>query len=223
MGITTIILGVIVIILIYVLYVFYVKKSSVLVTTASLKKTNNPITALNAAQSTRYAYGIWVYINTWTTGGAKIIFSRDNNIKLYLDDSKPTLYCEIAQSPAPDPPQKIVLTDNFPVQKWVYVIISADDRIIDCYLDGKLVNSNKLKNAALTPASSSASPVNLGSGFDAYVAGFTTWSGPIGPQEAWNSYLSGNGGSSVSRMFTSYNVDVSIKKDNVEQSKFALF
>jgi hypothetical protein len=223
MGITTIVLGVIVIILIYILYVFYVKKSAVLVTTASLKNSNTPITALSAPQSTRYAYGIWVYINTWNAGGTKTIFSRNNNINLYLDPTKPILYCEIAQNPQPNPPQKITLTDNFPVQKWVYVVISADDRIIDCYLDGKLVNSNKLKESAAAPASSSSAPVVLGTGFDAYVAGFTSWSGPIGPQEAWNSYLSGNGGNSVSRLFTSYNVDVTVKKDNVEQSKFSLF
>jgi uncharacterized protein (UPF0333 family) len=221
MGITTIVLGVIVIILIYILYVFYVKKTSVLVATAHLKGANTPITALSAAQSTRYAYGIWLYINTWDTSGTKTLFYRDNNINVYLDQTKPTLYCTIAQNPASD--QVITITNNFPVQKWVYVIISADDRIIDCYLDGKLVNSNKLKNSALTPANSATAPVNLGQGFDAYVAGFTSWSGPIGPQEAWNSYLSGNGGNSVSRLFTSYNVDVSIKKDNVEQSKFALF
>jgi len=221
MGITTIVLGVIVIILIYILYVFYVKKSSVLVTTASLKGSNNPITALSAGQSTRYAYGIWIYINTWNAGGTKNIFSRENNIKLYLDPTKPILYCEIAQDPQPNPPQQIKITENFPVQKWVYIVISADDRIIDCYLDGKLVNSNKLTNSAARPASGTA--VTLGTGFDAYVAGFTSWSGPIGPQEAWNSYLSGNGGNSVSRLFTAYNVDVTVKKDNVEQSKFSLF
>jgi hypothetical protein len=221
MGITTIILGVIVIILVYVLYVFYVKKNSVIVKTASLKGSNTPITALSAPQSTRYAYGIWVYINTWNTGGTKTIFSRSNNINLYLDQTKPILYCKITQNPDIEKP--ITITDNFPIQKWVYVIISSDDRIIDCYLDGKLVNSNKLTNSAATPASSSSSPVVLGSGFDAYVAGFTSWSGPIGPQEAWNSYLSGNGGSSLTQMFTSYGVDVSIMKDNVEQSKFALF
>jgi hypothetical protein len=222
MGITTIVLGVIVIILIYVLYTFYVKKSSVLVTTASLKGSNTPITALSAPQSTRYAYGIWVYINTWSPNVAKTIFSRANNIDLYLDSDKATLKCKITQSPEPNPPQIITITDNFPIQKWVCVVISADGQFIDCYLDGKLMNSNKLKNPPKTPDSTGTAPVVLGSGFDAYVAGFTSWSGPIGPQEAWNSYLSGNGGNSVSRMFTSYNIDVSVMKDNVQQSKFTL-
>jgi len=146
MGITTIVLGVIVIILIYVLYTFYVKKSSVLVTTASLKGSNTPITALSAPQSTRYAYGIWVYINTWSPNVAKTIFSRANNIDLYLDSDKATLKCKITQSPEPNPPQIITITDNFPIQKWVCVVISADGQFIDCYLDGKLMNSNKLKN-----------------------------------------------------------------------------
>jgi hypothetical protein len=221
MDVTTIILGVIVIILIYVLYVFYVKKNKTLVASASLKGTNPPITAIASAQSTRYAYGIWVYINTWNTSNEKVIFMRDNNIKVFLDQTKPTLYCAITQNPASK--QVITITDNFPVQKWVCILISADDRIIDCYLDGKLVNSNKLENSPAPPQAAASAPIKLGETFDAYVAGFKSWSAPVGPQEAWNSYLSGNGGSSVSKFFTAYGVQVSVTKDNIEQSKFSLF
>jgi hypothetical protein len=221
MGVTTIILGVIVIILIYILYVFYVKKNKTLVASASLKGKNPPITAIASAQSTRYAYGIWLYINTWNTSNEKVVFSRKNNIKLYLDKTKPTLYCAITQNPESN--QVITITDNFPVQKWVYILISADDRIIDCYLDGKLVNSNKLENSPAPPQAAASAPIDLGTLFDAYVAGFNSWSAPVGPQDAWNSYLSGNGGSSVSRFFSSYGVQVSVTKDNIEQSKFSLF
>ena len=101
MEFTTIILAIIVIVLIYILYVYFVKTSSVISASASLKSsTNQPITTINSGQSTRYAYGIWVYVNTWDTTSIKTIFMRTGNIQLYLAPNKPTLYCQIAQNPA---------------------------------------------------------------------------------------------------------------------------
>jgi hypothetical protein len=37
----------------------------------------------------------------------------------------------------------ILITDNYPIQKWCYIVISVDSAFIDCYLDGKLVLSQK--------------------------------------------------------------------------------
>jgi hypothetical protein len=42
------------------------------------------------------------------------------------------------------------------------------------------------------------------------------------PQTAWKNYMSGNGGSALTKMFSSYGIDISFKKDNVEQNKFKL-
>lgn len=225
MDFTTIILGIIVIILIYLLYVFFVQNSSTLVTTANLNSTNPPITSLASGSSTRYAYGIWIYINTWSNG-QKVIFQRDGNIKLYLDQTTPTLYTDITViDPSGGNPKQnqIKITDNFPVQKWVYVILSCDNTTIDCYLDGKLVNSVLLPSFPNSPGTPANSPMKMGTGVDAYVSGFQSWGSPLGPQEAWNSYMSGNGTSSVSRFFSSYAVNISVSKDNVEQNKYRIF
>ena len=221
MDFTTIILAIIVIVLIYVLYVYFVKKSSVIASSASLKSgTNQPITTLNSGQSTRYAYGIWVYVNTWDTTTTKTIFIRTGNIRIYLASNQPSLYCQIVQNPA-STQGDILITDNFPIQKWVYVIISSDNSIVDCYLDGKLVNSTKLQNQPATPGTPANNPVILGSGWDAYIAGFNNWNGPIGPQEAWDSYLSGNG-NAMSRFFSQYSVNIAVNKDNVQQSSYTM-
>jgi hypothetical protein len=226
MDATTIIMIIIAVLLIYVLYVYFVKRSAVIAKSASLKAGNNPpITTLNSGQSTRYAYGIWVYVNTWDTVSQKTIFYRQqNSIMLYLDSSKPSLYCHIGTNPptAPGESGDILITDNFPVQKWVYIIVSVDTNIVDCYLDGKLITSNKLANSPVAPGLSSVDPIQLGSGWDAYIARFNNWAGPIGPQEAWDSYLSGNG-STVSRFLSAYGMTVSIYKDNIEQSSYKVF
>jgi Concanavalin A-like lectin/glucanases superfamily len=219
---TTVVLAIIVIILIYVLYVYFVSKSNVLASSASLLSGNNqPITTINSGQSTQYAYGIWVYVNTWNTTTQKIIFSRANNITLYLDANTPSLYVQIAQvsgqNPVNAPP--ILITDNFPIQKWTYVVVSSDTMIIDCYLDGKLVNSTKLANSPAVPAN--GSPVVLGTGWDCYIAGFQNWAGPIGPQQAWDSYMSGNG-NAVSQFFGQYSINIAVNKNNVQQSSYTM-
>jgi hypothetical protein len=221
MSITVIILVVLVILLLYFLYAYFVKKSNTLTKSANLNSTNPNYTTLNSGQSTRYAYGIWVFINTWNTTTEKIIFSRANNIKLYLDKTKPTLYCAITQNPASND-KPIVVTDNFPVQTWTLVVISADGQIIDCYMDGKLVTSTKMSSAPQAPQDAATAPVVLGSGWDCYVAGFQNWSGPVGPQEVWDAYIQGNG-SALSQYFGNYGMTLTVSKNNVDQSKYTVF
>jgi len=213
---TTVILVVIVIILIYVIYAYLVRKASVLASSASLLNSNSPFTNINSGQSTRYAYGIWVYVNTWNTTSQKVIFSQQNNVTVYLAPDKPSLFCSIAQTP---PGQDILITDNFPIQKWVYVVISSDNMIIDCYLDGKLVNSTKLAGSPTPPGTNPS--VSLGTGWDCYIAGFQNWNGPVGPQQVWDSYLSGQG-NAITRFFARYNINIAINKDNVQQSSYTM-
>ena len=222
---TTIVLAIIVIILVYVLYAYFVSKSSVISKSASLKEGNNsPITTINSGQSTRYAYGIWTYVNTWDSTREKTIFSRDNNIRLYLAANKPSLYCTITcvgNDGSSLENQNLLITDNFAVQKWVYIVISSDNTVVDAYIDGKLVNSTKLPSSPNQPGTAKDAPIIYGSGWDCYVAGFQNWANPIGPQEAWDNYLSGNG-SSMSQFFGNYSFNLGIMKDNVEQSSYTV-
>ena len=215
MNYTVIILCIIAVILIYVLYVYFVKKSNVLSQSANLNNSNPPITTISSGSSTQYAYSIWVYVNTWNDM-SKNIFSRPGNISLDLAADTPTLTCTIQQTPGPVTP--ITITNNFPIQTWVCIVISSSGTIVDFYLNGKLVNSNKLLGSPTQPSPSSA--VVYGSGWDCYVAGFKNWSAPIGPQEAWDNYMSGHG-NSVSQFFSQYGVNVAVTKDNVVQSSYS--
>jgi len=231
MNITLIILGIVLIILVYVLYTYSTSGSgSSLTTTASLKATNPPITSINSPTSVNYAYGIWIYVNTWDNNVKKIIFSRNNNISVYLDTMTPSLKCDITMSNSSV--QTILITDNFPIQKWVYIIVSVDNQIVDAYLDGKLVKSQRVYVPAtarspelmpMTPPDLST-PIILGSNpFDAVVSKFNRWTSPMDPQTAWNNYLSGNGSTSYASSLSSFNANLSILKDNVIYSKFSLF
>ena len=131
---TVIVLGIIVVIMIYVLYIFFIQSSSVISKSASLKEGNNdPVTTIISGQSTRYTYVIWVYVNTWDYTRQKTIFSRKDNIRLYLAENEPSLYCGItcaSKDGSSLMEQNILITDNFAIQKclpnrtWMDVIIS---------------------------------------------------------------------------------------------------
>lgn len=233
MNTTLIILGVIIAILIYVLwYYYYPSNSAVLSQKANLNAANPDITSLNNPTNTRYGYGIWIYVNSWNNQNDKIIFSRAKNITLRLDKSSPTLYCDIVMSDGTTV-NKTMITDNFPLQKWVYVIVSIDNQFLDCYLDGKLVKSTRLYqkkgNTTLIPLvpPSETTPIKLGSSipFDAVVASFTRWSSPVDPQTAWSTYIGGNTPTGLGKMgnLGSYGANLSILQNNSEYSKITLF
>jgi len=234
-----IILGIVIIILIYILYKYFTTTTSTLGTIIDLSKTS-PSTAFTKREnivnsiSSRYSYTVWVYIDTWDPSEKKDIFYRNkvaaslpgvspatperSDIRLYLDQSSPTLKCEFYTNISQiQPTETITITNNFPVQKWVCVVISVDNRIIDCYIDGKLVTSQQLKNQPIL----TDSDIFVGK-FKAHLAKFQRTTSPIDPQTAWSNYMSGNGGNSLKKMFSSYGVDVSFKKDNIEQQKFSI-
>ena len=232
-----IILGIVIILLIYVLYKYFSKSSSSLGALMDLSTTSSTVPLITKdkvvnSTSARFSYGIWVYINTWDTTQTKNIFYRPNlplsdplkyDIRLYLDQTSPTLYCDFytqqttsngVSSPATE---TVAITTNFPIQKWVYIIVSVDGKLVDTYIDGKLITSQELKALPYV----SDSDIFVGT-FKAYAAQFQRWTSPMDPQTAWTNYMSGNGGSGLSKMFSSYGIDVTFKKDDVEQNKFKL-
>lgn len=230
-----IVLAIIVIILIYILYMYFSGTSTTLQPSASLKTVVPAITPIANPRYTTYSYGLWININTWDSTVSKTIFSRLGNISLYLDKNTPTLYCDLAMSSGTPPIKTIMITDNFPIQKWTHVIISLDNQFMDVYIDGKLVKSQRFFTppqtggvAGIMPATPPDNPVpvilgNPTGGFDAYVAKFTRWTTAMDPQTAWNTYMSGNGGNTLTNMFSSYNVNMNILKNNVQTASYSLY
>jgi hypothetical protein len=226
-----IVLAIIVVLLFYILYRFFLLKSTELTPTANLNGANDNINIINNSTSLRYAYGIWVYVNSWDANTTdKIIFARNDNIELKLAADSPTLICSVAMSDTDKTLKPIEITNNFPLQKWVYIVVSVDGQYIDTYIDGKLVKSGRMYG---TTVSSTAIPngsfdsgtvVKLGTGWDAHVAKFTHWSEPVDPQTVWTNYMDGNGQSGTMKNFiSSYGIDFTVLKDNVEQTKYSLF
>ena len=123
----------------------------------------------------------------------------------------------------------VIITDNMPLQKWVYITISVDGQYVDGYIDGKLVKSSRViseeNSEVLIPKMpTSAAKMQLGGdGFDASIARFKHWAHAVDPQTVWNSYLQGNGQGSWTSTLSDYGVDLSILRNNVETTRFSLF
>lgn len=220
MNIQYIILGVIFVVLLYIFYIYFYQRKNII---DNIDLTSGPKiidSTLLKARGFRCAYGGWVYINSWNNSGEKVLFTRNpEKFELFLDATSPTLKCRInTPSTGTDPnSETIILTTNFPIQKWVYVIISFDNQILDCYLDGKLITSKQLKNTVDQNGDFILGRSNAG---DIYMARVHGWDTPIDPQTAWSTYLDGNGMSASS--LPNYNIQMSILKDNVEKTQFKL-
>jgi hypothetical protein len=214
MNYVVIILGIIIVFLLYYIYI-WMNSATTLQSSASLLDSNPPITSLKNPTNLNYAYGIWLYVNTWDNSIQKNIISRSNNFTLYLDQSTPTLKCDIKLTDSTV--QTITITNNFPLQKWVYIIFSADSQIVDFYLNGKLVISQKLTNMPKVPSDASTSPLVLGgtNTWDARVANLIRTTHPMSPEEVMNNYISGYNSVSGGGIFSmnSYNANLKVLKN----------
>ena len=237
MRIFLIITIVIIIVLLYILWKYFSNTGTTLVKNTNLNTIQSTPIPINDT-SVQYAYGIWVYVNSWTqdtqTGAKKTIFSRssksngwdnkgDYTTCLYLDPVSPTLYLDIAQNDG-STVSPIIMSTNFPIQKWCYVVFSVNNQYVDCYLDGKLVKSVYLQSTITTPALKDA--VYVGSskaGNDIYVNNFYHWTNPLTPQQVWSNYLNGNGTSPIAALTNSFGFGFAFYKNNVETSTYRLF
>jgi|UniRef100_A0A6C0IQM3 hypothetical protein len=227
MNTTVIVLGVVIILLIYVLYYFLSNRSSSLTASANLKQPQPPLTTIEKANNSRYGYTLWLYVNTWDNNVEKTIFSRDNNMKLYLDKTGPLLKMDMAMSD--DTTETMLITDNFPLQKWVCIGLSVDNQFVDAYIDGKLMRSQRFfktgTNTMPKVPPTSDTPIlvgNMEGKFDAYLANFKRWIAPLDPKTVWENYLDGNGSNRLLNVLSSYGVDISILKNEQEQSRFSI-
>lgn len=224
MDTSLIILGVALVIVLYLVFYYMTMRDS-LANRLDLAQVQTPITVdkLTNPGNTKYSYELWIYVygpKSITTDS--YVFFRDGstatkkNIGLKLKANSPTLVLEYENAAATSP--EIVISDNFPFQSWVHVIVSADNSYIDIYMNGKLIRS--VKDAGIKSPSESNS-LNFGVS-QTYLAKFERTSDPTDPQTAWSHYLDGNGENPLNKLTGNYNVALSFKKGDKESDKYNL-
>lgn len=229
---TFVFLGIAIAVIIYLIYIYWYDTSSKLSDYKSISTSQLTISGISMPRTRRYAYGIWVFVNNWDTNGKKNIYKvgegdGEGEARLYLEQYTPTL---VYETPLEDGnTTKVTITDNFPIQKWVHLVVSVDNDIVDAYIDGKMVRSQRTStvtstvNGETTEGSTTATPtssrVTCGI-MDAYITRFKRWTHPLNPQTVYDQYMKGNGRTGI---MPAYGVDVSVFKDNLEHAKFKLF
>lgn len=209
-------LGIVVVLLLWYLYTYYLTANSLSNGQVNLNNGTVTIPAKNLANpgSANFSYGVWVYVNSWNNQVTKKIISRgDFNIK--LGASQPTLQCQLPTT-AKD---MVTVTNSFPIQKWVHIVVSVDGTTMDAYLDGKLVLSKQLTGPTVSDTTQALILGDTSNNPDIYLTKVNWWPTAMNPQLAWNYYLQGNGLSSSSN----YNVKLEVLQDNVQQKQFTLF
>ena len=199
MNITIIILATVVVLLIFLLY-YYFSPTNTLVRYASLSASNSAITLAKPSNS-MYTYGFLLYLADKRRSG-KIIDTPTFKINL---TSTMALQCVSKSSSS-----NFVFTimDSIPMSEWTYVTISANNKVMDFYINGKLVSSN-----VISIASTSINTVTLGSGINGVIQSFTYSATYSAPSEVYDAYIGLNNTTITNNPLTTYTVDVSLIKN----------
>ena len=191
--------------------------------------TSIPGSDLSSPKSSNVTYSIWIYVQQWSSDGPGLIFSRDNDTHMILETNTAKLKVHIGGTQTDGVVSNaladIEVTNNFPIQKWVCVLVSVDNNITDVYLDGKLMKSIQLNNP--NSGASTISPINesinFGQWTGCYISKFERIPRSTDPKTAYDKYREGNGSSGLGNALGNFNLKLAVTKDNVETSKFLLF
>ena len=183
---------------------------------------------LAQSNSSNYAYSVWMYIEDWSYryGEPKIVLGRlddelnpspaivlgaiENNLRV-----ETTVY---SSTEANNSSKHTCNVDNIPIQKWVNVIVSLYGRTMDVYIDGKLVRTCVLPGVAKV---SNSAPLYItpNGGFSGYTSSINYYANSLNPQEAYNIYRDGYGGSAFN---FPYKLKIEYLKDGKQQGSVTI-
>lgn len=177
-----------------------------------------------------------VNINSNTLTDLSCISSSNSNYKnisVELDDFENNLNIYVLCSPntkncrnATDLIMSKYKVSNIPIQKWNNLTLSIDAKLLDVYLDGKLLNSFVLPNTIYYPKLTDQN-IYLG-----YVPETSTWNGfitrirfepnSITPKDALNIYNAGINSNHTNSLLSKYSLKVSFLEYNKEKGSVTI-
>lgn len=195
-----------------------------------------PYTKLSGnASSTDFTYSTWIYVNNWNTkiGKDKIILQRKstgNNFspQIKLDAYKNDLTIKTSYSSGASgasgsstSSNQTCKVNNIPLQKWIHILITINNRALDTYIDGKLVKTCIIEgpptvtgnaNIDICPKTGTTGKA----GFDGFIAKVRYYSRALNPREVYELYKEGYSRSMLGNLFNRYKLKFSYIKDNEE-------
>ena len=131
MNYTTIFLGTALVVLImYMLFQSYFDGKQSLVSQTKLSNAAD-WESVSKPNASIFSYGIWVHIGQWTNGEGQSLFKRDSELNVYFTS---TAGLKVKVEDDANDPSDIVVTNNFPIQKWVHIGIVIDIHRVNLFL-----------------------------------------------------------------------------------------
>ena len=147
----------------------------------------------------------------------------NSQVLMALDEDVPTLKIHV------DGDEEFSI-NNFPLQTWVNITLSVYNYSLDLYINGKLVSSKIVEDLSIEFPQSDSAVVSLGNpfyvfdkednetnytsltmGFSGYTSKFKFFNNSLTPNEAYDIYKSGPGGSSLANMIGNRGLDINFK------------
>lgn len=225
-----IIIGFIVVVAIYMLYVYFTNATLTSGVIDLSKTTEYTYDKLKSPNSKIYSLAAWIFM-TGQTGQGGFIIKRQStedekiNIGLYFNGTTLELFGGAAPSGNPPTNKLFTVTNQLPLQKWVYVVVNVNGDLVEVYLNGKIVKTVQLTSTTLTSNFSPSATLKVGgSSIKGYITQFSMVPEIIGASKVWKNYLSGNGiGNQFLNYFMPYNINMTVTKDDVLQRQFSIF
>lgn len=227
---TLVILGVILLVVIYILYKVIKEKGKTVAAKINLTTSNDvmAMSKLVTPNSSRYYLMTWILVEHKASQPDtmfKIQNSDGSTIKLSINlDATSTLKYTIKNDGDSNSTEHTIM-ENFPLQKWVCVVLSIDGDVVDIYIDGKMTRSQKLATMPAAPNKDDQLvyqrlPDNTSV---IYLAKFEREAKPMDPALAWNKYMEGHGGNYFSKLLSNYGASFTVTKDDLDVRTFNLF
>ena len=264
----------VVIIVLYLLYLWLFKDNTNYAIVQTTLKGNDDSQAgkkvdilPNGGTSLNYSYAFWIYINdyNYNYGSTKVILDRHESTEtatnhhtplIYLGKNQNNLHVHITKQTSDSETRPngdaIVAGDgpkleDIPLQKWCFIAVTLDNKVLDIYLDGKLVTSHYYDDVREAPKSNDIIDINTSNAFDIKdkIAGGTSsgsttkkgWGGilsnleyfdrSLNAREIYERYRAGFTGAGgllggLGEDISKFNMKVSFLQDDVEVSQFKI-
>jgi hypothetical protein len=213
-------------VIILLLYVIFKALTTSYTTLGTMQKWSNQTTLQGSNLPNSFkansSISVWFYIKKWINGTNVISFHSDERgtasiFKVQFKNNTNTIQIFPRSGSSGDDNCEIA---DFPLQKWVNLIVSFNSSAMDVYVDGKLMKScvvnmgSKLgETKSIVLGDDTTLPNDVG-----FITNVKLKASPIAPQEAWDIYSQGFGGSPWSDLLNKYKVKLSFIVDNQEQA-----
>lgn len=222
-------IGLIFVIIIILYYVYYYLTNTSL--TAGLQPLDTPVTItyekMTNPNSITYSYQAWIYVSSPTKSKTPLFYrtvsQKDyNNFELNLDG--PTLSLSAGKGDV-EPKQIMVITNNFTIQKWIYLAINViNTRTFEVYINGKLAKTVNVSSENSPVPISKMNNLYIGNAnLKGYITRFTRLTSTLDAKTVWNNYLSGNGLNNSLSTIIPYGLKMSVSKGEDVQRVITVF